>query len=267
MPFINCNGVSLYYVDQGAGDETLVFSHGLLMSHEMFHEQLDFFKSSYRCIAYDHRGQGKSEVTQTGYDMDSLYLDAAALIENLNVGAVHFIGLSMGGFVGMRLAARKPHLLKSLTLLETSADAEVYKLKYKLLSAVVKVAGTKPVHKKVMNILFGQTFLTDSERKDEVTHWTNHLLSRPRSITKCVDGVINRQPVYDELKSIAIPTLILVGDEDVATPPNKAERIHKQINGSILEVIEGAGHSSSIEVPEKVNFLLRKFLSNQTPKN
>jgi 3-oxoadipate enol-lactonase len=263
MPYINCNGASLFYIDEGSGEETLLFSHGLLMSHEMFRAQINFLKSRYRCIAYDHRGQGRSEVTRDGYDMDSLYLDAVALIENLQLDAVHFIGLSMGGFVGMRLAARKPHLIKSLSLLETSADAEVYTLKYKLLNTIVRIAGTKPVHKKVMNILFGQSFLNNPNKKDEVDFWTKHLITRPRSITKAVDGVISRQSIFKEICSIALPTLIIVGNEDVATPTEKAQRIHKQINGSILEVIDGAGHSSSVEEPEKINLLLLEFISSK----
>lgn len=63
-----------------------------------------FFKRRYRVITYDHRGQGKSSVPKTGYDMDSLYEDVVLLIEQLKLGSVHFAGLSMGGFVGMRLA-------------------------------------------------------------------------------------------------------------------------------------------------------------------
>jgi len=262
MPLINCNNTSLYYIDEGSGPDTILFSHGLLFSHEMFRAQVDFLKTKYRCIAYDHRGQGKSEVTESGYDMDTLYLDAASLIETLQLGAVHFVGLSMGGFVGMRLAARKPHLIKSLTLLETSADAEVFKLKYKFLNIIVGLAGTKPVHKKVMNILFGQTFLNDPARKDEYMYWKNHLLSRPRTITKAVDGVINRQSIYDEIKGIEKPTLTIVGDEDVATVPEKATRIHKQIKGSTLEIVKGAGHSSTIEQPQEINRLLLLFLNS-----
>ncbi len=262
MPFINCNNTSLYYIDEGSGRDTIVFSHGLLCSNEMFRSQIDFLKTKYRCIAYDHRGQGKSEVTESGYDMDTLYLDAAALIENLQLGAVHFVGLSMGGFVGMRLAARKPQLIKSLTLLETSADGEVFKLKYKLLNIIVGFAGTRPVHKKVMNILFGQTFLNDPARSEEYLYWKNHLLSRPRSITKAVDGVINRQSINDEIKGIEKSTLVIVGDEDVATIPEKAKRIHNQIKGSILEVVQRAGHSSSIEQPQEINRLLIRFLNS-----
>jgi pimeloyl-ACP methyl ester carboxylesterase len=262
MPHINCNNASLFYTDEGSGNETIVFSHGLLMSGEMFRAQIDHFKSRYRCIAYDHRGQGKSEVTKTGYDMDSLFLDAAALIENLQLGAVHFVGLSMGGFVGMRLAARKPHLLKSLVLMETSADEEVFKFKYNLLKLIFAVAGSKPIRQKIMNILFGKSFLANPERAAERVYWANHLLGLKKSITKSVKGVIDRTSVYEEIKSIAVPTLILVGNEDVATVPEKAKRIHKQINGSVLEIISGVGHSASIEQPEVVNRLIKSFLNH-----
>jgi pimeloyl-ACP methyl ester carboxylesterase len=262
MPHINCNNASLFYIDEGAGDETIVFSHGLLFSHEMFRAQIDFFKSRYRCVAYDHRGQGQSEVTKLGYDMESLYLDATALIENLQLGPVHFVGLSMGGFVGMRLAARKPHLIKSLTLMETSADGEVNKLKYSALNLIFKVAGSKPVYKKIMDILFGKTFMNDQQRLEERVFWENKMMALPKTVTRAVNGVINRSGVFDEINSIQKPTLVIVGDEDVATTPEKAQRIHKQINGSVLEIIPGAGHSSSIEKPDEVNTILEKFQSH-----
>ncbi|MBL7842587.1 MAG: alpha/beta hydrolase [Cyclobacteriaceae bacterium] len=267
MPHINCNNASLYYIDEGAGEETIVFSHGLLFSHEMFRAQIDYFKTRYRCIAYDHRGQGQSEVTDSGCDMDSLFVDAAALIENLQLGAVHFVGLSMGGFVGMRLAARKPNVVKSLTLMETSADEEVNKLKYQALNVIFKIAGSKPISKKIMNILFGKTFMNDPERAEERLYWENKMMALPKTVTRAVSGVINRSGVFEEIKSIQKPTLVMVGDEDVATKPEKAKRIHKQINGSVLEIIPGAGHSSTIEQPKFVNAILEKFLSHVQPGN
>ncbi len=265
MPYCNCNHASLFYTDEGTGNETIVFSHGLLMSSKMFRAQIDHFKTRYRCIAYDHRGQGQSEVSESGYDIDSLFLDASALIENLQLAPVHFVGLSMGGFVGMRLAARKPHLLKSLVLMDTSADAEVFKLKYNLLNLIFAVAGSRPIQQKIMNILFGKSFLTDPERTAERTYWERHILALKKSITKSVKGVIDRASVYEEIKSIALPTLVLVGDEDVATVPEKAKRIHKQINGSVLEIITGAGHSASLEQPEVVNNVTESFLNHLNP--
>jgi pimeloyl-ACP methyl ester carboxylesterase len=168
----------------------------------------------------------------------------------------------MGGFVGMRLATRKPHLIKSLTLMETSADGEVNKLKYGVLNIIFKVAGSKPIYKKIMNILFGKTFMSDPERAEERLYWERNMMTLPKTVTRAVSGVISRRDVFEEIKSIQKPTLIIVGDEDVATTPEKAQRIHKQINGSVLEIISGAGHSSTIEKPDEVNGILEKFLSH-----
>src|SRR5258707_9601832 len=105
MARVKVNGVELNYQESGSGPETIVFSHGLLMDHMMFESQRAAFEKQYRVIAYDHRGQGQSHDPGQGYDMDTLADDAAALITALNAAPCHFAGLSMGGFVGMRLAA------------------------------------------------------------------------------------------------------------------------------------------------------------------
>ena len=114
MPHLQINGASIYYEEHRNGPETLVFSHGLLWSGYMFHNQIAVLKDRYRCITFDHRGQGQSEVTQSGYDIESLYEDAITLIEVLGCAPCHFVGLSMGGFVGLRVGIRRPDLLKSL---------------------------------------------------------------------------------------------------------------------------------------------------------
>ena len=124
MPRIAVRGADLHYEVSGAGPETVVFAHGLLWSGRLFDRQVEALATRYRCVTFDFRGHGRSEVTVDGYDMDSLAADAAALIEALGCAPCHFVGLSMGGFVGMRLAIRQPRLLRSLILLETSADPE-----------------------------------------------------------------------------------------------------------------------------------------------
>src|SRR6476660_4847171 len=107
------NDVELHGVDEAAG-VPIVFSHGLLWSGRMFDAQASALKKSYRVIRYDHRGQGKSATSPTPYDMEQLADDAATLIQNLKASPCHFVGLSMGGFVGLRLALERPDLLKSL---------------------------------------------------------------------------------------------------------------------------------------------------------
>ena len=264
MPKITINNAALYYEDSGGVDkEPLLFSHGLLWSCRMFDNQVAVFKDHYRCIAWDHRGQGQSEVTADGYDMDTLYEDAVALIEALDVGPVHFAGLSMGGFVGMRLAARRPDLVKSLILMETTADPEPQEnhRKYKMLNFVARWLSMRLVAGSVMSIMFGQKFLTDPNRTAQRAEWRLRLLNNDRiGISRAVSGVVNRQGIYDEIDKITAPTLIMVGDQDVATVPEKSERIHAKVPNSQLVMISGAGHSSSVEEPAAVNAAIQAFL-------
>jgi len=264
MPHLTINGVSFFYEDTGGPHPAIVFSHGLLMSSRMFAAQVEALRDRYRCIAYDHRGQGQSsDPGGRSHDMDTCYRDAVAVIEGLDARPCHFVGLSMGGFVGMRLAARRPDLLYSLTLLETSAEPEPAENvpKYRRLAFVARLFGTSPVVDKVMPILFGRTFMSDPSRAAERAGWRAEIAARPRGIVRAVRGVIERQGVMAEMNDIRVPTLVVVGEEDTATPPPKARRIHEHIPGSRLARIPAAGHSSSVEQPEAVTSVLTDFLS------
>lgn len=264
MPTLKVNGADIHYDVHGDGPETIVFAHGLLWSGQMFTQQVAHFQGRYRCITFDFRGQGQSAVTESGYDMDTLTEDTAALIENLDCGPCHFAGLSMGGFVGMRLALRRPDLIQSLILLETTSDPEPQENqgKYRLLTFIGRWFGLGPVANRIMKIMFGQSFLNDPNRLAERELWRRRLVSNHRvGISRAVYGVIDRQGVYDEIHQIKVPTLIAVGDQDVATVLRKSERMHERIPGSELVIIPEAGHSSSIEQPEAVNQAIEQFLN------
>lgn len=268
MPTIQTKGASLYYEEHGSGDETIVFAHGLLCNSSMFQKQIDALKDRYRCIAFDFRGQGKSEVTDNGYDMETLTLDAVELIQKLDCGPCHFAGLSMGGFVGLRLAIQHPHLLKSLTLIDSAAGAEPSETipKYNKLNFIARWFGLRLVINKVMPILFAEPFLKDTEREDIRNVWKKSIIANDRiGITKAVKGVITRKGVMDELHKISTPTLILVGELDSATPPHVSEAMHELISNSKLQIIPRAGHSSTIEEPAAINDALKNFLKDLQP--
>jgi len=262
MPRIRANGVELYYEDTETGEETIVFSHGLLMSLHMFDDQIAHFKGRFRCVAYDHRGQGQSEVAEGGYDMETTYKDAVALIEALGLGAVHFAGLSMGGFVGMRLGARRPDLVKSLVLMETSADPEPKENlpRYNLLKFVARWISPKLIVNGAAKSLFSQSFRKNPAKAETLKKWKKYIGSVNRhGLSKAAEGVFTRQGVYEEIAKITAPTLVVVGAEDIATVPAQAERIHQQISGSRLATIPEAGHSSSLENPQAVNAAMEEF--------
>lgn len=253
--------------DPGSTGETVLFSHGLLWSTRVFDPQVAALRHRYRCVAYDHRGQGRSAGhTGRSIPVETCYDDAVALIETLDVGPVHVCGLSMGGQVAMRLAARRPELVRSLTLMATSADAEPddARRRYAALSAVARVAGTRPVAGRVMAIMFGHTFRTDPHRELERRIWRDRLIANRRSVHKAVRGVLEREDATNELAAITAPTLVAVGDEDVAAPLPRAERIAAGVGGARLERVPAAGHTLTVEQPRAVTAVLEEFLSSHT---
>ncbi|MFC8669531.1 alpha/beta fold hydrolase [Streptomyces sp. NPDC057199] len=270
MPTLDVNGATISYTDTGTPPgrpdaPAVVFGHGLLFSGWMFHPQIDELRERYRCIALDWRGQGDTPATKSGYDMDTLTVDAVALIGRLGLAPVHYVGLSMGGFVGQRIAARHGSLLRSLTLLDTSADEEdPGKVgEYRLLANVSRLTGIGLVLKKVKAVMFGPTFLASPTSRPVIDEWIRRLRRCDRAgIRKAVLAVADRPPVRGELDQVSVPTLVVVGADDVATPHAQAERIAAAINGARLEVVTGSGHSSTLEQPTVLTALIRDFLAS-----
>ena len=273
MPTIQVNGATLEYQETGpdaapGGDapEAVVFVHGLLFDRRIFEHQVAALSDRYRCIAYDVRGHGGSETTAGGYDMDTLADDAAELVERLGAGPCHFVGLSMGGFIGLRLASRRPELIRSLTLIDTSADPEPRENlpRYRMLNLVARLFGLGAVAGRVMPIVFGRDSM---ERRPElVALWKERVVAQDRrGVTRAVLGVVERDGVADELGRIRAPTLVLVGEQDTATVPEKSERLRDGIAGARMEVVPSAGHMSSLENPEAVTRALQGFLDGLSP--
>ncbi len=266
MPTIKINGADIFYKESGSGPETIVFSHGLLMDHTMFDAQRAAFEDRYRVIAYDHRGQGQSEDTGDHYDMDALTEDAAALVRSLNAAPCHFAGLSMGGFVGLRLAARRPELVKSLTLMNTAANAEPLpsRMRYNLLGQMVKMVSPGPFVSIAVKELFGRSTRHDPAKRAMLAEWTEKLRNRPKNIAWSLLAVMNRKGVLDELGAIRCPTLVITGEDDTAQPAKNSEQIAAGIRGAKLVRIPACGHSSSLEQPEAVAAAMREIMEAAT---
>ncbi len=254
MSTVKVNGVELYYKESGSGPVTVVFSHGLLMDHTMFEPQRAAFEGQYRVIAYDHRAQGQSQDPGHGYDMDTLTEDAAALIRALGAAPCHFAGLSMGGFVGMRLAARHPELVRTVTLMNTTPEKEILwnRIRYGFLAQMVKLVGPGPFTPIAVKELFGRTTRHDPAQHAMLEAWTAKLRARPRNIAHSLLAVMNRLACTSELDAIRCPTLVIAGEDDSAQPPRNSTGLVAGIRGSRLVRIPAAGHSSSLEQPDAV---------------
>lgn len=264
MAHVEVNGTRLWVEDTGPGPlgETIVMSHGLLWSSEMFRPQIDHLRSRYRVVAWDHRGQGRSDDdARRTIGMELVTDDARAVIAALGLGRVHFLGLSMGGFVGMRIAARWPDELRSLVLLNTSCEPEprANVPKHVVLGTVAEKLGLGLVADRVMPIMFGRATLSSPDGEEVRRVWREKLIANRPSIVRAVRGVTWREGIEHLMPAIRVPTLVVIGDEDAATIPAKGERIHREIAGAKLATIPRAGHSSTIENPAAVNAALDAF--------
>ena len=266
MPTVESNGTKLYYLDTEKGQNVIVFSHSYLLDHSHFNPQIEALRKDYRCIAFDHRGHGRSQKPVSGYDMENLYKDAVDLIEKLDCAPCNFVGLSTGGFIGLRIGIRRPDLLKTLVLMDTSADAEsAESLKeYKLMLFIVRWLGFWPVTKRVLPIFFGSKFLNDPNRTKEVAELKRQLTSNDRkAVYNFGHGIFSRDSVYAQIDKIQTPTLMIVGENDMPTPVEKAKKIAEKIPGANLKIIKHAGHLSTVEEPAAVNSAIEKFLAKQ----
>lgn len=266
MPKVTVNDRQIYYQETGSGPETVVFSHGYLMRHDMFADQIAALSSTYRVISFDHRGHGESDRSRDPFGIYDLVDDAAGLIDQICEGPVHFAGMSTGGYVGVRLLLRRPDLIKTMTLIDTSAGAEPPETikGQKFLLFLVWLFGLRPLVFLVMPKLFGKTTRNDPAKRSVLRKWKTYIGGLDgESIRQFGFAIFARDDVLDDLRAVSepAPTLIVVGDEDVPTPVNAARQTHDAIVGSKLVIVPESGHSSPVEKPDIVTKAMADFLA------
>lgn len=265
MPTIVVNGTTLAYNDSGPVSGTpIVFSHSLFFDHSMFDDLAAFFSArAFRVIAYDHRNQGRSAAAMRNHlDMNTLTKDAAGLIEHLQLDPCHFVGNSLGGFVALRLAARRPDLLLTACALGSSAEAESRADEYQSLLDVFEADGPGAIIDVLMHLMFGDTSL--AHRPQLCEQWRKYMQQLPPAISNSIYCVIHRSGIIGELANCRIPVLAIAGSEDHAYPQPISGRSIAAAAGGTEVTIEGAGHSVASERPDVVaHHLLKHFTAGQ----
>ncbi len=242
------------HVEQTGAGTPIVFAHSLFFDLTMFDHQAAHFAPTHRVIRYDHRGQGRSAPSAT-LDLDTLTNDAAALIESLSAGPVHFVGNSLGGFIALRLVARRPDLLLTATILGSSGEAEHRQAEFTPIIDALRAKGAAPLIDTLMHIMFGDTFLADPARAAERTHWRTKLAALPPSIAEAAHAVVFRTAILAELAGTRVPILAIAGEEDHAYGPAEAQNVAHAAGGGAM-TIPRAGHSVALEEPDAVNAAL-----------
>jgi 3-oxoadipate enol-lactonase len=261
MPKATVDGKEYFYDEKGSGFP-VVFAHSLTFDRHMWDHQVEALSGRYRCISYDFLGHGASSVGDGEYSLEDEAENLHALMVQWGASPAHLVGLSMGGMVGLRLALAHPHDVRSLALLDTSAEEEVAERRpqYEAMAAAARASGAESVVDAVAPFMFSRGFLQSQPEK--VAQFRQSFIgSNVEGIELATKAVTRRTNVLERISEIKAPTLVIVGGEDISTTPDKAQRIVERIAGARLETIAGAGHMTPIEQPERISQLLSEFLT------
>ena len=256
------NNFDLSYDDIGEGAIPIIFLHGFPFDKSMWAGQLDFLRSGYRVIACDIRGFGKSHITHRLDELEAIADDVVVFMSKLNIYKAIICGLSMGGFIALNAQKRFHDRFEALILCDTQCIAdtpEVNAKRYKTIDEI-NTNGVTGFNEGFIKSVFHKDSLTG--KKEIVEKVRGVVFSNSQQIiTMGLKALAERAETCSTLDEIDIPTLIVCGREDVVTPLAQSESMHKAIEGSILQVIDDAGHVSNLEQPFEFNKHLYDFLA------
>jgi pimeloyl-ACP methyl ester carboxylesterase len=231
----------------------------------MWSEQLEGIGSTYRLIAPDLRGHGESPAPEGVYTMDEIADDVIELLDTLHITEPIVLGgLSMGGYVALSLVARYPGRVRALMLMDTRAGAdtpEAAQGREATARTVLELNAPTPVVDAMVPKLFSKWTLAERPERVEPIRAVMQQMT-PRGIAGALRGMAKRPDRRPDLAVIRVPTLILVGEDDVITPPAEAQALAGAIPDARLEVILRAGHLAPYENPAVANAAIVEFLKS-----
>ncbi len=259
------NGIKINYrIDpRNGGDPSapvVMLSNSLLSSYPMWDDQIDALTEHFQVLRYDTRGHGGTDAPEGPYSIDLFVEDATGLLDSLGIEKVHFVGLSMGGFIAQLIAAKHPERVISATLCDTACvmpPASLWNDRIEtaecdgieaLIDGTLERWFTAPFHTTGVEAI---NKIRDMIRATGVQGYVN-----------CCKAIRDMDQCHI-LGDIKTPTNIIVGEDDPACPVSAAETLHAGITGSKLVILKNAAHLPNIEKKDEFNEVLMGFLTEQ----
>ena len=276
MPFVEVEDGRLYYALSGKG-RPLVLIHGAWASHDWWRWQVPELSQSYRVIAVDVRGHGRSSRLEGAYSVEGFARDLEILFKKVGVKETALIGWSMGGMISMHYCLQSPAKVKALILIATRGRRNPQmkrRILFQYLQAQLSLFMDLTWPRKYDRA--AERFPGEEERvkrevkkmlspstPKEVSDWVlADLIKNPRTNYFEVARSIQDWEGGEALRRITTPTLIMVGQKDDRTPPRFSQILHGYMPNSRLVVVEDAGHCLALERPEVVNTEIIRFLKS-----
>lgn len=253
------NRITLAYDDRGNGIP-LVFLHAFPLSRRMWDPQMVALSGRFRVIAIDLRGHGESDAPLWRYTLDQAADDVAGLLDRLSIGKAVFIGLSMGGYVCFSFYRRFASRVQALVLADTRAGADTEEGRigrFEMAQTAYRQGPAAIADLMIPKLLAPQTVQT----KPDLVRLVRAVIegNQISGIAGDLMAMAERPDSVPMLPTIACPTLVLVGEEDLATPPSESRLIAERIPGARLEMLPEAGHLSNLEQPDRFNRVVEDF--------
>ncbi len=266
MPHFDGRGFKIHYVEEGHG-QSVVFAHGFLFDHTMYAAQFEELPEKYRCLAWDMRGHGRSDCPDGPWSMQDLVVDLISFIEGTNAAPCHLVGMSLGGMIAVRVALQREDLVRSLTLINSTANAEDPAVAEAYAGYREQVEREDGVGEELARIsvpiFFGQSYIDAQPEAIEIQ--VDREKNAPTvGVAEGLRVLVDRDSVFDRLPEIHVPALAIHGELDAAIPVARAEEFVAGVAGAELVRIPNAGHTTPMETPDVVNEALSGFLAGVT---
>ncbi|MDG4808807.1 3-oxoadipate enol-lactonase [Micromonospora sp. WMMD1120] len=247
-------------VDGPSDAPVLLLGSSLGTAGAMWEPQVAALTERFRVIRYDHLGHGRSAVPPGPYTIGLLGRAVLRTLDHLDVPRAHYAGLSLGGMVGMWLAAHAPDRVRRLALLCTSASLGP-SAQWRERAATVRSAGLPAIADTVVARWFTPGFA--AARPDVVATYRAMLTATSSAGYAACCEAIAGMDLRPDLGRIDAPTLVVAGADDPATPVTHAHEIVRRIPTARLTVVEAAAHLATVEQPERVCRLLQDHFDEE----
>jgi len=256
MPFADINGQRIHFEDTGGGGVPLVLAHGFLMDSTMFDPQVAALRDEWRVITWDQRGHGQTVSDGQRFSFWDSAADLAGLLDHLDIRQAVVGGMSQGGFIALRLALKRRDRVEALVLIDSQAGLELPEKvgDYETMAQVWSSDGpSEALGQMVAAVILGRYEKSDAW----VATWQQRYATGVEAVYRCL---MDRDDVTSRLREIAVPVLVIHGDDDIAIPMERAETLAAGLPAAQLVVIKGGSHASNLTQPDQVNEAIRKFL-------
>ena len=265
MPYVSLGDFRLYYEEHGQANPAaeaspVILLHGFTLDRRQWVAVPPALSKRFRLILMDARGHGLSDAPPTGYSRAHRVEDLARFVDFLNIDRLHLVGLSMGGSTALRYTLDHPSRLRSLTLVSTGAAGWNIGRKISRIDQLAREQGLEAAREKWID--FSLRYYDESRKhvRDSI-----ETMMRDHSGAPWMDDLRSRYPDpgndLEHVHAIQTPTLIIAGEEDRVFVP-LAEKLHRLIPDSRLEIYKQTGHMVNMERPGRFNRDLAAFLND-----